>query len=240
MVTPSGSETSFAYDLNVLPRDGGGLALTLDNFRDADRFSVRSHDPLMATAIAANHLRLEIGDDGTMLGTTALDEARAKLDRAPPGTEAVVAAARSILDDSVIEDAVAGHAADLWITWTWLWSAVGELPPPGDRRTAQVFGLIVTVRNLGAGADPGTVRLEARTERKAITVNDLYGGRAWFLPVGRRETYLVDDTSFQLVLTSEVELATLRPHHVALDIEERLMGRNGTPRRWRFEYDFSW
>lgn len=248
IVIPVGIDASFTYDLSVERRDGGGLTLTLSDFRDPiidgapsklRMLPLRSHQPLMDHAVANNRLRLDVGDDGAMIGTTALDEMRAKLRSPPPGTEAVVAAAKPILDSPVIEDAVAGHAADLWITWAWLWDELGELPAPGAERTATLFGLQVAVRNLGAGTAPGTVRVEARTVREGVTETDLSGGRAWFVAVGPRSPIDLE-TEFHLVLTGEIELATLRPHHVALDIEERMVGRAGKPRRWRFEYAFTW
>lgn len=251
-----GQERALTYDLRVEPSPSG-LAIELSNFRAGvrdgkatrvDHLGLTSAQPVLASAIASGRLRFEVTAAGDLAGSPAVDDTVAMIDRmtaAPPGgmpvadVERLAAIARAAVDTPAVRNGVTAHVTDLWATWAWLWIGLGTLPDPGAEVTRDVLGLPVTVRVLGAGRAPGTVRVEARTRRAATTEVDLGGPRTWFVAVGPRAPIDLE-TTYHLTVTAELEPRGARPREVTLEAVEDVVGRHGDPHRWRYEYQFTW
>lgn len=247
------TETTFdvTFDLTVAPTSSGHT-MTLASVRDAKvGGKTTSPDNLFAAELAPIRLTfllkqtvLVIDASGQLFGTdsTAAVNARCQAP-GPPGVsleaysavqEAVQEACRLATSVPIVEASLA-HAADLWIPWVGLWKAAGKLPQQGESKVVQAFGLQFAVQTLAEAN--GTISLEAKTVRSAITESDLFGGRSWFIPSSEKLPHSEGDTTFELIVRADIEIAASRPRYVTFTATER---SSATQRKWAYEYTFNW
>lgn len=233
---PSGTSGERTFVLDASPGSAPGSVAIAISAIDGD--VLPSAQWLLAWA--KDGLRFEVAADGDFAGTSALDDLRARVDDmlargAPHVSEEQLAQLRVattlITTDPDLARNLPNHIADLWIPWVWLWAEAGTLPAPGKVRTVHAFDLAFTVRTLGAGTTPGSLRVEAVTDRRATTEADLMGNRSWFVPSGKPVLDL--DAVYHLVVTAEVDPSTLLPHAVSLDVRDDHL-------KWSYSYRFDW
>lgn len=235
ITVPSGT----VYEPSFL-LDAASGAVTLG---DLDGSILPSAQWLMSYVKSAGEMQFTVTPDGALAGTTLLDDTRARTDDLlahPPPTVSDETLAKLRMGAALVTTSpelpatITNHLSDLWIPWVGVWAAAKALPAPGATRTVTAFGLTFTLRTLAIGA---TVRVEAVTDRHASTQTDNDGYRSWFLPSGPPMADL--SMSYHLVITAELDPATLLPREVTLDVREDDPDRP-KPRKWSYSYRFDW